>query len=110
MPGMDGLEVLQRLRHLVDVTPIVVISGHGDVQTAVEATKLGAFDFIEKPLERERVLVTVRNAVDSRRLRDREPTVRARRREALPDRRRLAARWRGARARSRRRRRPTPPC
>jgi two-component system nitrogen regulation response regulator NtrX len=70
MPGMDGLEVLQRLRHIVEVTPIVVISGHGTVSTAVEATKLGAFDFIEKPLERERVLVTVRNAVDSRRLRN----------------------------------------
>ena len=69
MPGMDGLEVLQRLRHFVEATPIVVISGHGTVSTAVEATKLGAFDFIEKPLERERVLVTVRNAVDSRRLR-----------------------------------------
>jgi two-component system, NtrC family, nitrogen regulation response regulator NtrX len=69
MPGMDGLEVLQRLRHFVEVTPIVVISGHGTVSTAVEATKLGAFDFIEKPLERERVLVTVRNAIDSRRLR-----------------------------------------
>jgi two-component system, NtrC family, nitrogen regulation response regulator NtrX len=69
MPGMDGIEVLQRLRHLVEVTPVVVISGHGTVATAVEATKLGAFDFIEKPLERERVLVTVRNAVDSRRLR-----------------------------------------
>ena len=70
MPGMDGLEVLQRLRHVVEVTPIVVVSGHGTVSTAVEATKLGAFDFIEKPLERERVLVTVRNAVDSRRLRN----------------------------------------
>jgi two-component system nitrogen regulation response regulator NtrX len=69
MPGMDGLEVLQRLRHFVEVTPLVVISGHGTVSTAVEATKLGAFDFIEKPLERERVLVTVRNAIDSRRLR-----------------------------------------
>jgi two-component system nitrogen regulation response regulator NtrX len=68
MPGMDGLEVLQKLRHLVEVTPFVVISGHGDINTAVEATKLGAFDFIEKPLERERVLVTVRNAVDTRRL------------------------------------------
>jgi two-component system nitrogen regulation response regulator NtrX len=65
---MDGLEVLQKLRHLVEVTPIVVISGHGDITTAVEATRLGAFDFIEKPLERERVLVTVRNAVDTRRL------------------------------------------
>ena len=68
MPGMDGLEVLQKVRHLAGVTPIVVISGHGDISTAVEATRLGAFDFIEKPLERERVLVTVRNAVDTRRL------------------------------------------
>lgn len=68
MPGMDGLEVLQRLRHLVEVTPIVVVSGHATITTAVEATRLGAFDFIEKPLASERVLVTVRNAVDSRRL------------------------------------------
>jgi two-component system nitrogen regulation response regulator NtrX len=69
MPGMDGLEVLQRLRHLVEATPVIVISGHGTVSTAVEATKLGAFDFIEKPLESERVMVTVRNALDTRRLR-----------------------------------------
>lgn len=68
MPGVDGLEVLQRLRHLVEVTPIVVISGHATISTAVEATRLGAFDFIEKPLASERVLVTVRNAVDTRRL------------------------------------------
>ena len=69
MPGMDGLEVLQRITHLTDVTPVVVMSGHGTISTAVEATRLGAFDFIEKPLESERVLVLVRNAVDSRRLR-----------------------------------------
>jgi two-component system nitrogen regulation response regulator NtrX len=69
MPGMDGLDVLQKLRHLVEVTPIVVISGHATISTAVEATRLGAFDFIEKPLASERVLVTVRNAIDSRRLR-----------------------------------------
>ena len=69
MPGMDGIEVLQRLRHVVDSMPIVVISGHGTVSTAVEATKLGAFDFIEKPPESERLLVMVRNAMDSRRLR-----------------------------------------
>jgi two-component system, NtrC family, nitrogen regulation response regulator NtrX len=76
MPGMDGLEVLQKLRHLVEVTPVVVISGHADINTAVEATKLGAFDFIEKPLERERVLVTVRNAVDTRRLKTENKTYR----------------------------------
>ena len=68
MPGMDGLEVLQKLRHMVETVPIVVISGHADINTAVEATKLGAFDFIEKPLASERVLITVRNAVDTRRL------------------------------------------
>jgi two-component system nitrogen regulation response regulator NtrX len=69
MPGMDGLEVLQKLRHLVETTPIVVVSGHATISTAVEATRLGAFDFIEKPLATDRLMVTVRNAVDSRRLR-----------------------------------------
>ena len=68
MPGMDGLEVLQKLRHLTDSIPIVVVSGHGTIHTAVEATRLGAFDFIEKPFTTERVMVTVRNAVDTRRL------------------------------------------
>ena len=68
MPGMDGLEVLQKVRHLIEAMPVVVISGHGDINTAVEATKLGAFDFIGKPPERDRILVTVRNAVDTRRL------------------------------------------
>ena len=68
MPGMDGLEVLQKVRHLMEAMPVVVISGHGDINTAVEATKLGAIDFIGKPPERERILVTVRNAVDTRRL------------------------------------------
>ena len=68
MPGMDGLEVLQKLRHLVEVTPIVIITGNADIQNAVEATRLGAFDFIEKPVSSERILVSVRNAVDTRRL------------------------------------------
>ena len=76
MPGMDGLEVLQRITHLTEVTPVVVMSGHGTISTAVEATRLGAFDFIEKPLESERVLVLVRNAVDSRRLRTENRTLR----------------------------------
>ncbi len=76
MPGMDGLEVLQRITHLTDVTPIVVMSGHATISTAVEATRLGAFDFVEKPLETERVLVLVRNAVDSRRLRTENRTLR----------------------------------
>jgi two-component system nitrogen regulation response regulator NtrX len=70
MPGMDGLEVLDRLRNMNESLPIVVISGHGTISTAVEATKKGAFDFIEKPFASERVLVSLRNALDQRQLRD----------------------------------------
>src|SRR3982074_2386105 len=70
MPGMDGIEVLERLRNMNESLPIVVVSGHGTISTAVEATKKGAFDFIEKPFASERVLVSLRNALDSRQLRD----------------------------------------
>src|SRR6186997_1889435 len=70
MPGMDGLEVLERLRNMNESLPVVVVSGHGTISTAVEATKKGAFDFIEKPFASERVLVSLRNALDSRQLRD----------------------------------------
>jgi len=70
MPGMDGIEVLERLRNMNDALPVVVVSGHGTISTAVEATKKGAFDFIEKPFASERVLVSLRNALDSRQLRD----------------------------------------
>ena len=70
MGGMDGLEALQKIRQSNEALPVVIISGHGTVSTAVEATKLGAFDFIEKPLASERVLVTIRNALDQGRLRD----------------------------------------
>jgi two-component system nitrogen regulation response regulator NtrX len=68
MPGMDGLEVLGALRERGYEFPVVVISGHGDISTAVEATRLGAFDFLEKPLQRERVLLTLRNAIQGHRL------------------------------------------
>ncbi len=70
MPGMDGLDVLQRLRAADESLPVVMISGHATVTTAVEATRRGAFDFIEKPLASERVLVTIRNALDRSRLAD----------------------------------------
>jgi two-component system nitrogen regulation response regulator NtrX len=76
MPGMDGLEVLERLRGRSDTLPVVMISGHGTVSTAVEATRKGAFDFIEKPLASDRVLVTIRNALDQGRLRDENVTLR----------------------------------
>src|SRR5436190_14231209 len=70
MPGMDGLEVLDRIRAINDALPVVVVSGHGTISTAVDATKKGAFDFIEKPFASDRVLVSLRNALDQRRLRD----------------------------------------
>ena len=76
MPGMDGLDVLRRIRELDELLPVVMISGHGTVSTAVEATKLGAFDFLEKPLSTERVKVTIRNALDQRRLRDENRSLR----------------------------------
>lgn len=61
--GIDGLAVLERLRAEWPALPVVMISGHGTIETAVRATKLGAFDFIEKPLAAERTLVAVRNAI-----------------------------------------------
>ena len=64
MPKMDGMEVLQKALDAGVETPIVMISGHGNVETAVEAIKLGAYDFIEKPLDLNRTLVTLRNAMD----------------------------------------------
>jgi two-component system nitrogen regulation response regulator NtrX len=63
MPGMDGLEVLKKVVDEHPQVPVIMISGHGTISTAVEATKLGAFDFLEKPLDRDRILLTLRNAV-----------------------------------------------
>src|SRR6478672_13714950 len=63
MAGLDGLETLTRLRDLDAKAQVVMISGHGTIATAVEATQLGAFDFLEKPLDTDRLLVTVRNAL-----------------------------------------------
>ncbi len=68
MPQMDGLEVLQNLRERGHDMPVLVISGHGDIGTAVEATRRGAYDFFEKPLQRERVLLSLANAIASYRL------------------------------------------
>ncbi|UCE20442.1 MAG: sigma-54-dependent Fis family transcriptional regulator [Gemmatimonadota bacterium] len=70
MPGMDGLEVLQEIKQRDPHMAVVIISGHGTISTAVEATKLGAFDFLEKPLDRDRLLLTIRNGLAQRRLTD----------------------------------------
>lgn len=64
MPKMDGMEVLEKLMAHDDSIPVVMISGHGTIDTAVEAIKKGAFDFIQKPPDLNRILVTLRNALD----------------------------------------------
>ncbi|HKI89742.1 MAG TPA: sigma-54 dependent transcriptional regulator [Draconibacterium sp.] len=64
MPGMDGIETLEKLTLLAPDTPVVMISGHGNIDTAVDSIKKGAFDFIEKPLDLNRLLITIRNAMD----------------------------------------------
>jgi DNA-binding NtrC family response regulator len=69
MPKMDGLEVLAKIIELTD-TPVIMISGHGTIETAVDAIKKGAYDYIAKPLDLNRLLVTLRNALDRSRLID----------------------------------------
>ena len=64
MPGMDGIEVLDKLAEMGCDAAVVMISGHGDISTAVECIKKGAFDFISKPLDLNRILITIKNATD----------------------------------------------
>jgi DNA-binding NtrC family response regulator len=78
MAGMDGLEVLTKIRSRHDCLPVIMISGHGSIETAVEATKLGAFDFLSKPLDRDKLLVTVRNALQQANLSEENRTLRER--------------------------------
>ncbi len=68
MPGKDGIEVLEEMKKLKATIPIVIVSGHGSFDDAVKATKLGAFDYLAKPLDRDRLLITLRNALEHRRL------------------------------------------
>ena len=64
MPNMDGLEMLTALSQNDVDTPVIMISGHGDIDTAVDCIKRGAFDFIQKPLDLNRILITLKNATD----------------------------------------------
>ncbi|MGI9036223.1 MAG: sigma-54-dependent transcriptional regulator, partial [Pyrinomonadaceae bacterium] len=68
LPEIDGLETLKRLRESGNEAAVVMISGHGNIETAVNATKLGAFDFVEKPLSIEKTILTVRNAIRTKEL------------------------------------------
>jgi two-component system nitrogen regulation response regulator NtrX len=68
LPGMDGLEALEKIKQSDDAPEVIMISGHGTIETAVRATKLGAFDFLEKPLSLEKMLILVKNAVEARKL------------------------------------------
>ena len=68
MPRMDGLEVLQIARQERPDTPFIVISGHGNIETAVDAVKKGAYDYISKPPDLNRLLITIRNAMDKKSL------------------------------------------
>ncbi len=68
MPKVDGLEVLERIKAFAPEIPVIMISGHGTIETAVEAIRKGAFDFIEKPLDLNRILITVKNASDKSKL------------------------------------------
>src|SRR5690554_2413495 len=64
MPGIDGIEVLDKIQEMGLDIPVIMISGHGNIDTAVECIKKGAYDFIEKPLDLNRILITIRNAND----------------------------------------------
>jgi two-component system, NtrC family, nitrogen regulation response regulator NtrX len=69
LPGIDGLDILEKIRELDNPPEVIMISGHGTIETAVRATKLGAYDFLEKPLSIERTLLVVKNAIESKNLR-----------------------------------------
>lgn len=78
MKGMDGIEILSKLKETNHHFPVIMISGHGNIEIAVEATKKGAFDFIEKPPDLNRLLVSVRNALDQHRLSEENRNIRSR--------------------------------
>ena len=69
LPGIDGLEALERIVAIDNPPEVIMISGHGNIETAVRATKLGAFDFLEKPLSIDRTLIVLKNAIDAKHLR-----------------------------------------
>ncbi len=69
LPGIDGLDALQEIKQAEDAPEVIMISGHGTIETAVRATKLGAYDFLEKPLSIDKTLILIKHAIEARRLR-----------------------------------------
>lgn len=78
MPGIDGLETLKRIKESLPELPVVVMSGHGNIDTAVKAVRLGAYDFIEKPLSLDKLSLTIKNALERRRLEEENQDLRQR--------------------------------
>lgn len=72
MPILDGIDTLQKLKSDYPDLPVIMLSGHGSISTAVQATKLGAYDFLEKPADRERILLTVHNALEFARIKSKQ--------------------------------------
>ncbi|MBF0553329.1 MAG: sigma-54-dependent Fis family transcriptional regulator [Nitrospirae bacterium] len=68
LPGMDGIDALDEIRRLYTTIPVIIISGHGKIEQAVKATKIGAYDFLEKPLSLERVILTAKRAIEHKEL------------------------------------------
>ena len=77
LPGIDGMETLRRIQETEPSPMVVMISGHGNIETAVRATKLGAFDFVEKPLSVEKISLAIKNALEHQRLEEENRRLRA---------------------------------
>ena len=65
MPEMNGFEVLKKIKEQKQSASVIIISAHGSVENAIKATRLGAFDFLEKPIDRDKLLISVRNATEN---------------------------------------------
>ena len=74
MPGLDGIETLREIKKSHPDIPVIMISGHGTIDTAVTATKYGAFSFIEKPISIDKVIVAINNALNFRKLEEENPS------------------------------------
>ena len=70
MPEMNGFEVLKKIKEQKQSASVIIISAHGSVENAIKATRLGAFDFLEKPIDRDKLLISVRNATESASLKE----------------------------------------